>query len=95
MLCPFIRSTCTLQITLINSEVDCVTIASDDSGGFVTLDDQSVVPFDYVVLATGSKPRLELIPGSETCAAPFYNLEDVDSVKVVLEDLIQRATPRE
>lgn len=84
-----------LQITLIKSEVDCITIASDDTGGFVTLDDHSVVPFDYVILATGSKPRLELIPGSETCAVPFYNLEDVQGVKRVLEDLIRRAAPRE
>lgn len=91
----FVATCLIMQITVIKSEVNQVTVASDGSGGFVTLNDKSSVNFDYVILATGSKPRLQLIPGSEKWAVPFYNLEDVDGVKAILEELAEKATPRE
>lgn len=41
------------------------TATALDTGGRVTLDDGTALPFDTVVLATGSRPRLLDVPGAD------------------------------
>jgi len=58
-----------------------------DSGGTVYLSSGTQVDYDWLVLALGSEPRLNIVPGASESAIPFSTLEDALEVDRRLAEL--------
>lgn len=48
---------------------------------------ERTLPFDQIVLAAGSQPKLDFIPGAKENSIPFYRLEDCYRLKSKLSSL--------
>ncbi|KAG0583473.1 hypothetical protein KC19_3G139000 [Ceratodon purpureus] len=71
---------------------------SRDVGGSVYLSSGMQVDYDWLVLALGSEPRMNFVPGASELAVPFSTLEDaleVDRRLVALEKYASPVTPAE
>lgn len=66
--------------------------ASRDIGGSVYLSSGTQVDYDWLVLALGSEPRMNIVPGASELAIPFNTLEDALEVEGRLVALEQTAS---
>ncbi|GHP08329.1 hypothetical protein PPROV_000706800 [Pycnococcus provasolii] len=82
------------DVNFARASVTGVTMEPDD-GGIVHLDDETSIPFDYLVVALGNKPRTEMVPGARSSCLTFSSLEDVDaSIEALDLARAAKATPR-
>ena len=51
------------------------------------------VNFDYVVVATGSQPRVNVCPGSAEYGLPFYTASDAAKLKAAMSAAVAKPTP--
>uniref|UniRef100_A0A1J3HQ49 demethylphylloquinone reductase n=3 Tax=Noccaea caerulescens TaxID=107243 RepID=A0A1J3HQ49_NOCCA len=63
---------------------------SSVAGGTVLLESGFLIEYDWLVLALGAEPKLDVVPGAMEFALPFYTLEDTIRVKEKLSKLERR-----
>eukprot|EP01025_Chloroclados_australasicus_P060222 TRINITY_DN770_c0_g3_i1.p1 TRINITY_DN770_c0_g3~~TRINITY_DN770_c0_g3_i1.p1 ORF type:complete len:533 (-),score=56.93 TRINITY_DN770_c0_g3_i1:358-1956(-) len=81
------------QIQVIKGKVDKVVAekpdadASSKQGGQVFLRDGSSVEYDWLVIALGTEPNLQIVPGAKEHALPFCTYENAVQVNEALTKL--------
>lgn len=69
-------------------------VSADPEARTITLEDESVIQGDHLVLAAGSQPNFFHTPGAEEFAFPLYSLDDAERVRSRVLQLFQDASAR-
>jgi NADH dehydrogenase len=69
-------------------------VSADPEARTITLEDESVIQGDHLVLAAGSQPNFFHTPGAEEFAFPLYSLDDAERVRSRVLQLFKDASAR-
>mmetsp|Transcript_6775 Transcript_6775/g.17268 ORF Transcript_6775/g.17268 Transcript_6775/m.17268 type:complete len:491 (+) Transcript_6775:263-1735(+) len=58
---------------------------SEDSTGYVDLENEERIPYDYLVLAFGSQTKMQMVPGVKEHATPFGTFDDATKLRQYLK----------
>jgi len=77
------------KITYVNGTVQSIDLLQKQ----VKLDNETIVDFNYIVIATGAKSKTEIIPGATANAYFLKTIDDAKKIKNKLIELFGETTP--